>query len=160
MNRLPGPSSSPLPQKQSRGHLVLLSLPVAADLIKDLFNKRGSKEQEACHASRLSDEALHDSLNLFPASQTKRSCHQGLAAHQHSHHRVPIKRIPPSYKPDAEPQGSQHHASHGGLGGCCRVTPQPREIPPILDSQGMLSSWKGSPWTSRRVVCTASPWML
>lgn len=52
---------------------MLLSLPVAVDLIKDLFNKRGSKEQDACHASPLSDEALHDSLNLFPASQTKPS---------------------------------------------------------------------------------------
>lgn len=32
--------------------------------------------------------------------------------------------------------------------------------PPIPASRGMLRSWKVSPWTSRRVVCTASPWML
>lgn len=62
---------------------MLLSPPVAADLIKDLFNKRGSEEREVCHASPLSDKALCDSLNLFPASRTKPSCHGGPAAHWH-----------------------------------------------------------------------------
>lgn len=60
--------SLPLRKEQSGGHPTLLSPPVAVDLIKDLFNKRGSEEREACHTSLLSDKALCDSLNLFPAS--------------------------------------------------------------------------------------------
>lgn len=77
-------SHSLLPRrKQSRGHPALLSLPVAVDLIKDLFNKRGSEAQEACHASPLSDKALCDSLNLLPVSRTKPSCHRDPAVHRH-----------------------------------------------------------------------------
>lgn len=75
--------SSPPRRKQNRGHPTLLSPPVAVDLIKDLFNKRESEEREACLASPLSDEALCDSLNLFPASRTKPRRHQGLAVHRH-----------------------------------------------------------------------------
>lgn len=52
---------------------MLLSLLVAVDLIKDLFNQRGSRRP--CHASPLSDEVLCDSLKLFPASQTKGARH-------------------------------------------------------------------------------------
>lgn len=43
---------------------------------------------------------------------------------------APIKWIPPSYKRDAEPQGSRHDAEPARLAGPFGAAPQPTEFPP------------------------------